>query len=153
VIKPVMTNSEIREHLLAQHRGLRGLMSLCEREAQRILGGETDSRHLLACILQLLDALERHNTSEEIALQPLLLDTDSYGPVRVDQMLDDHIAEHLWVHDLLRDAVEAEVPDRAAAVALEAMRRLRDHIALEENHFLNSRVLRDDIMPIDTSTG
>jgi hypothetical protein len=152
-MNPAMTNSEVRDYLLAEHRGLRGLMSLCEREAHRILAGENDSHHLLACILQLLDALERHNATEEAALQPLLLDTDSYGSVRVDMMLDDHIAEHLWLHDLLRDAVESEVPDRAANTALSAMHRLSDHMEREERHFLNSRVLRDDIMPIDTSTG
>jgi hypothetical protein len=147
------TCSEVLDNLLAEHAGLRGLMSLCETESRRILTGENSARHLLACVLQLVDAVESHNLSEEAALRPILLDTDSFGEVRVDQMMEDHVAEHMSLRQLLRQAVELEVPDRAARAVLDAMRLLRDHMEGEEAQFLNARVLRDDLMPIDTSCG
>ena len=147
------TSSELREQLLSEHAGLRRLMAICEQEARRILIGESSSRHLLACVLQLIHAVESHNFSEEEALRPVLLDTDSFGSVRVEQMMEDHIAEHVWLRQVMRDAVEQEVPDRAARAALDAMQLLRDHMDAEEQQFLNDRVLKDDLMPIDTSTG
>jgi hypothetical protein len=145
--------SEIRDRLLIDHGTLRGLMIPCEQEARRVMEAGTDSRHLLACILQLLDAVEGHNRAEEEALEPLLLDSDSFGSVRLDQMIEDHGGEHLDLRQALREAVEAEVPDRAARATLAAIARLREHLTREERQFLNVRVLKDDIMPIDTSSG
>jgi hemerythrin-like domain-containing protein len=146
-------NSDVRDQLLAEHAGLSRLMGVCEQEAERILTGEINARQLLACVLQLLDAVENHNQVEEEALRPLLLDTDSFGPVRIEQMIDDHIAEHMWLRQLLREAVEFEIPDRAARATINAMRLLRGRMKEEEAQFLNQDTLRDDLVAIDGSSG
>lgn len=147
------SNSAVRDRLLAEHRRLSALISPCEREARRVLDGAADSRHLLACLLQLLDAVESHNQGEEAVLGPILLDTDSYGGVRLGQMIEDHLIENLGLRQALGAAVEAEVPDRAARATLAAIALLRGRIQREERQFLNSRVVKDDIMPIDMSSG
>jgi hemerythrin-like domain-containing protein len=146
-------NSDVRDQLLAEHAGLSRLMGVCEQEAERILTGEINARQLLTCVLQLLDAVENHNQVEEEALRPLLLDTDSFGPVRIEQMIDDHIAEHMWLRQLLREAVEFEIPDRAARATINAMRLLRCRMKEEEAQFLNQDTLRDDVVAIDGSSG
>ncbi len=147
------TCRKVLDQLLAEHAGLRRLMNLCGREARRILSGEHSSRHLLACVLQLLDAVESHNRAEEDALRPLLLASDSFGPVRIQQMVEDHTAEHAWLRQVLRQAVELEVPDRAARAVRDAMQLIREHMNEEEAQFLNDRILRDDVIAIDASSG
>jgi hypothetical protein len=145
------TFSEVRDQLLAEHAGLRRLMALCEGEAKLILSGECSDRQLLTRVLQLVDAVESHNLHEEEALRPLLLDSDSFGPVRVEQMMEDHVTEHDWLRQSLREAAELEVPDRSARAVLAAMQLIREHMDEEEAQFLNDRVLRDDIVAIDAA--
>ncbi len=146
------TNTQLCDHLLTEHGELRALIGACERVAREILAGATTVRPLLARVVDLLEAVEEHNDSEEAALRPLLLEVDCFGQVRIDQMIDDHLAEHSWLRQILREAVEIEVPDRAARAALDAMQLLREHMSEEEAEFLNKRVLKDDLIPIDAST-
>lgn len=148
------SDSEACAKLLAEHERLRFLLMACEGEADRILGGrEITDRQLLAALLELLDAFEEHNREEESQLRPLLLDADSFGEVRVAEMVADHMQEHSALREALREAVEPAVPDRSAHAALDVVSRLRRHMDAEEAQFLNVRVLRDDIVSLDAFGG
>ena len=68
-------------------------------------------------------------------------------------MVADHMQEHAALREALRDAVEPTMPDRSARAALEVVSRLRRHMDAEEAHFLNERVLRDDLVSLDAFGG
>ena len=148
------SDSEACAKLLAEHERLRFLLLACEEEAGEILGGrETTGRRLLETLLELLDAFENHNREEESQLHPLLLAADSFGEVRVAEMVADHLQEHAALREALREVVGPGVPDRSARAALEVVCRLRHHLEAEEAQFLNQRVLRDDLVSLDAFGG
>ena len=148
------SDSEACAQLLSEHERLRFLLLACEGEAGEILSGrETTGRQLLETLLELLDAFEEHNREEESQLRPLLLAADSFGEVRVAQMIADHMQEHAALRQALREVIEPGVPDRSARAALEVVSRLRHHMDAEEAQFLNRRVLRDDIVSLDAFGG
>ena len=147
-------DSETCAKLLAEHERLRFLLLACEDEAGEILGDrETTGRRLVTTLLDLIDAFEDHNRDEESQLRPLLLDADSFGEVRVAEMVAAHLQEHAALREALRDAVDPGVPDRSARAALEVVSRLRRHMDAEEAQFLNERVLRDDLVSLDAFGG
>ncbi len=147
-------DSEVRAELLDQHEALRHLLTACDGAAERILAAhDTGGGHLLACLVQLLGEFQDHNEEEEVRLRPLLLAADSFGEVRVDRMVEDHLAEHAALRQALREAADMEVPDRAALATLELVSRLRSHLDAEERQFLNDRVLRDDLVAVDSFIG
>ena len=149
-----MTNEQVRAQLLAQHEHLLQIIAGCEEVATEIVGGREDGwRRLLGLVIELLEAFEQHNRDEESRLRPLLRELDSFGDVRVAQMLRDHVEEHDALRLALRAVADVEVPDRAARAALDMLERLRRHMAAEECHFLNDRTIKDDLVAVDMFTG
>jgi hypothetical protein len=144
---------EVLLQLLGEHAGLRALIRVCEAEARAVIASGAGPVPLLARVVELLEAVEAHNRAEEAVLRPLLLAGDSFGGVRVDDMVEAHAAEHTWLRQALREAAELQVADRAARVTLDVLRTLESHMNGEEAEFLNDRVLRDDLVTVDTSTG
>ena len=86
-------------------------------------------------------ALAAHNQLEETVLRPALSAADSFGEVRIDQMVDHHVAEH----DTLRGQLDRlRVGDLRVTIA-----SLRRHLEHEERTFLSPRVLRDDVVTVE----
>jgi len=137
--------------LLGQHRALRKLLDEaveCARakEAPR-------SPRLLEIVGQIAAEIEEHNRLEEEALGPILRGADAWGPERIAHMLDHHRAEHVAFVKELRRLTKATSAD-ATLVAIENLATaVRKHMDLEEREYLNSRVLRDDIVALDATGG
>src|SRR5262245_20053093 len=103
--------SQTLDILLDQHEALRGLMMRVETLIDASDDDEPVEVDLARAVTRLRMAFEAHNVFEESLLRPLLLDADSFGPVRIDRMIDEHVDEHRavrdglvpgWSHDGLR---------------------------------------------------
>jgi iron-sulfur cluster repair protein YtfE (RIC family) len=140
--------------LLKQHDWLRSLLSGVEVAATEAeYGGGPAMVALAVAIEQLGHALDEHNAAEEAMLDPLLREADVWGPDRVAQMIEHHRAEHAASREELRVLAGARVPELAAARVQRLSTRIRAHMDGEERDFLNSRVLRDDVVALDASGG
>jgi iron-sulfur cluster repair protein YtfE (RIC family) len=147
-------NREVLAELRQQHDDLRELLAACKAAADQVHEtGSREGRPLVRSATLLLEAMARHNLLEEHRLRPILLESDSFGEVRLSQMLEDHIAEHAAVAEGLRDVVLIEDPVRAACSIRACLNRLRNLLDREERQYLNDRVVRDDIVSIDPTSG
>jgi hemerythrin HHE cation binding domain-containing protein len=136
--------SKALHELQAQHDALRAIMDRCDELVAAFEAGEDTTVELTREVARLRVAFDAHNRFEEQLLRPVLLDVDAFGPVRVERMLEEHVGEHRAMRDQLAAGTVGELE---AVIAM-----LRAHLAAEERYFLSSRVLRDDVINVE-STG
>ncbi len=130
--------------LIAQHDSLRGMMDHCEDLADSLDGHpDADATPLTRALARLRLAFDAHNKFEEQLLRPVLLEHDAFGNVRVERMVDDHIHEHRAIRERLGFPATAALRD--------AIETLRAHLDAEERYLLTSRVLRDDLVSVESS--
>src|SRR5262249_35917672 len=132
------------DELLSQHNTLRELIQRCERLADELDRGRGAPTELMREVARLRIAFDAHNKFEEHLLRPILRDVDAFGAVRVQQMVEDHTNEHRLMRERLATTITGEL--RAT------LESLRAHLDTEERYFLSSRVLRDDLIVVE-STG
>lgn len=148
-----MKPSEIREELLSQHASLRGRLEAARLAVNGWAAGDVPRNVVRNDSASLADALRSHNMREERALGELILAVDAWGPQRLEIMNEAHVREH---HDLFEAllAVSLAQDPREGARELERLHaRLLDHMAREEETFLNASVLRDDAPANDAQEG
>jgi hypothetical protein len=129
--------------LMAQHDTLRKLIVRCEGLADQLDAGKGSPAELMREISRLRIAFDAHNKFEEHLLRPILRDMDAFGAVRVEQMVEDHTSEHRLMRERLNTSITGEL--RAVLASL------RSHLETEERYFLSSRVLRDDLITVESS--
>jgi hypothetical protein len=129
--------------LTAQHDALRGMMDRCEDLADELDAGRMGPTQLTREIARLRLAFDAHNRFEEQLLRPVLLATDSFGQVRVDRMVEEHVGEHR--------AMRMQLGSEATADLRAVIAHLRSHLDAEERYFLSSRVLRDDLVTLESA--
>jgi hypothetical protein len=127
--------------LLDQHDQLRILMTRCEQLADELDAGGGSPEALAREIVRLRLAFDHHNTSEEHQLRPILRDADSFGEVRIERMVAEHVEEHRAMRQRFTMGPTSELRDTLAA--------LRDHLATEERYFLSPRIVRDDVVVVE----
>jgi hemerythrin len=127
--------------LLEQHAELRRMVAECEDLIDRLDEGVDVSAALGHVVAKLRVAFEAHNKHEESLLRPVLIAADAFGPVRVDQMIDEHVREHR--------AVRATLDDLSADTLQQTLRALITHLEAEERYFLSSKVLHDDLIIVE----
>jgi iron-sulfur cluster repair protein YtfE (RIC family) len=137
-----LPSGALRE-LLDQHAELRRYVEECEALMDHFEDGEPVAGDLAKAVAKLRIAFEAHNKYEESILRPVLIAADAFGPVRVDQMVEEHIREHRAVKATLGEATVASLRETFAA--------LRKHLGEEERYFLSSKVLRDDLVTVESS--
>lgn len=137
------TPSRALAELAAQHEVLRGMMARCEELADELDAGRVDPMQLTREVAKLRLAFDSHNKFEEELLRPVLLAGDSFGEVRVDRMVEDHVGEHR--------AMRRQLGSPATADLRAVIESLREHLETEERYFLSARVLRDDIVTVEGS--
>ena len=148
-----MTPSELRDELLSQHTSLRNRVEAARLTVDRWARGETPRDRVRDELAGLGDALRGHNMREEAALRELIGSVDAWGPTRVEIMEEGHVREHSALFEALLAVSEACEPTEATR-AIERLRtRLFEHMAREEETFLNASVLRDDDVAIDAYGG
>lgn len=149
-----MTNIEILNLLLDQHAELRRQMDSCEQAMDQAATMPQVSRAQLAVrVAELSRMLAEHNAIEERLLEPVLVDSDSFGEVRADLMNEQHRSEHRSMLSALEAAVSHDDFDDAMASVRAIVAELRQHMQHEERYYLNRRVVRDDIVSVDSMGG
>jgi hypothetical protein len=148
-----ITPSEIRDELLSQHASLRGRLEAVRVAVARGANGEVSQAQVRGELVGLFEALRTHNTLEERSLRDLVRVVDAWGQARVDIMVEAHVREH-------RDLCDAALAVGMAENATDGVKafdrfctHLLEHMAREEEAFLNASVLRDDEVAIDAQEG
>jgi len=136
------TPSKVLEQLIAQHDELRALMDRCEELADRLDAGEGNPLALTREIARLRLAFDAHNKFEEQLLRPVLHEIDAFGDVRIDRMFSEHVDEHRSMRQQLGDPTT-----NALRGVIDS---LRVHLQAEERYFLSSKVLRDDVVSVES---
>jgi hypothetical protein len=129
--------------LAAQHAALRGMMDRCDELADELDAGRMGPTQLTREVSRLRLAFDAHNRFEEQLLRPVLLGTDSFGEVRLERMVEEHVGEHRAIRVGLGSGATAEL---RAVVA-----NLRAHLDAEERYFLTAKVLRDDLVTLESA--
>ena len=129
--------------LAAQHDALRGMMDRCEELADELDAGRMGPTQLTREVARLRLAFDAHNRFEEQLLRPVLLATDSFGEARVERMFDEHVGEHR--------AIRGQLGSEATADLRAVVATLRAHLDAEERYFLSARVLRDDVVTVESA--
>jgi Hemerythrin HHE cation binding domain len=138
-----MTPSEIREELLSQHASLRGRLHAARLSVARWARGEAPRILIRTALAELGEALRSHNANEESSLRALILVGDAWGPARVEIMDQGHVDEHAALCDALLSVEYAESPSAGAEQFERFYKRILEHMAREEETFLNAEVVRD----------
>jgi len=140
----VTNPSKLLKTLIEQHHTLRDMMDRCEALADELDAGRGDAGELTREVAKLRIAFDTHNKFEEQLLRPVLREIDAFGEVRVERMFGSHVDEHRAMRLQLGDG-----PTNALRGAIDS---LRVHLEAEERYFLSSKVLRDDLVTLE-STG
>jgi hypothetical protein len=142
-----MIPSELRDELLAQHESLRGHIEATCLAARRWADSEVPQSHVRDELARLTDALLNHNRLEERTLPALIGSVEAWGRERMAIMSEAHVREHHEVFEAIF-ALTYEQDARECVAALVRLRaRLLEHMAREEESFLNASVLRDKERP------
>lgn len=142
-----MKASEARLLLLKQHRDLEAQLDECERLARGTLHGAVPVAELQERLSTLAGALREHNVEEELHLRPLLQESDAWGPLRVERMIEEHVREHSELRDAFEELARAPLGiDERARRVIDAVCFLRSHIVEEESEFLTPELIRDDVI-------
>ncbi len=135
--------SRVLAELKHQHEALRQMMDQCEQLADDLDRGGAQATDLTRAVAKLRLAFDAHNKFEEELLRPVLRELDAFGAVRVEQMIADHVDEHR----AMRRHLEGPTAELRATLY-----ELRAHLAAEERYFLSSRVLRDDLVTVESGS-
>lgn len=141
---PPYPPSRALAELAAQHAALRGMMDRCDELADELDAGRMGPVQLTREVARLRLAFDAHNRFEEQLLRPVLLGTDSFGEVRVERMFDEHVGEHR--------EIRAQLGSNATADLRAVIANLRAHLDAEERYFLSARVLRDDLITVESGS-
>lgn len=134
--------SKLLTELLKQHQSLRAMIDACDKLADELESGQGDPTALTREVAKLRLAFDAHNRFEEQLLRPVLREIDAFGDVRIDRMIADHLGEHR--------AVREHLGEGPVAVLRAALDHLRVHLQAEERYFLSSKVLRDDLVTVES---
>ena len=135
--------SRALSELKAQHDALRGMMDRCEELANELDAGRMGPLQLTREVERLRLAFGAHNTFEEQLLRPVLIGNDAFAEVRIDRMVEDHVGEHRAMH--------ASLANTETMALRESIAMLRAHLDAEERYLLSSRVLRDDLVSLEST--
>ncbi len=132
-----MDRDAARAKLMSQHDGIRAWLARCSSLAHGFLSGVPIANELDVALTQLRTEFEAHNSTESELVGQLLHGLVGRGPLLLDRMLEEHLAEH------------AEFWDKLSGTAREVASRIDDlveeleaHMAAEERTFLSPLVLR-----------
>ena len=136
------TPSKLLAELMQQHDGLRAIMDRCEELADQLDVGKGDPGALAREVAKLRVAFDSHNKFEEQLLRPVLREMDAFGDVRIERMYNDHVNEHR--------TMRVQLGDGTTNALRGAIDSLRVHLQAEERYFLSSKVLRDDLVSLES---
>jgi hypothetical protein len=147
-----MEPSELREHILADHRMLRGAAARLGELVQRC-DCTAPTRPTCASIAGLLDLVRVHLEEEDAALGPVLQHIDPWGPVRAAHLQERRLAERERMSEMLARLAHPLDDGPLRAHVLAFVEWLDGELTIEEQEELSERLLGDDPILDDTFTG
>ncbi len=132
-----MDGDAARAKLMSQHQGIRTRLDRCTRLAHDVLAGVPIANELDVALSQLRNEFVAHNVTETALVRQLLRGLVDRGPLLIDRMLEEHLAEHAEFWEKL-SGTASEVASRIDDLVEE----LEAHMAAEERTFLSPLVLR-----------
>ena len=150
-----MTPAETREWVLKDHQTLRRLLEELEELAQQVHEGD---RRLVGPLRleaeRFMHRFEDHTRWEDQHLRPALAEADAWGQERAARLDHDHDEQRQLLHDALeRLRDQARPPVQVARGVLDLVALIRTDMEQEERDLLDPRILRDDVVSIDTEAG
>ncbi len=145
--------SQVRERILAQHRDIRAMLDQLDEGVEKLGSGEEGQDEWLHRAVDALgQVLEWHMRVEEKYLVPMVQEADGFGPVRAERLLEDHRQQTVELRALLKDVSTSVGPDLADRVN-HLVGIIREDMEYEEKHYVNDRLLRDDLVRADAFGG
>ena len=135
-----MDGDAARAKLMSQHVGIRAQLDHCTRLAHGLLAGLPIAYELDVALSQLRGEFAEHNATETVLVRELLHGLADRGPLLIDRMLEEHLAEHAEFWEKL-SGTTSEVASRIDDLVEE----LEAHMAAEERTFLSPLVLRSEL--------
>lgn len=150
-----MEPSEVRRRVLADHERLRRDVEQIESFAKEILEGlRMPISALLAEAKDLVARLRAHMHWEESYLLPALREADAWGAERAEHLVRDHREQRDRLDFIVACLDDSTRPAKLVAQdVVHLVDLLREDMLVEEQEFLDERVLRDDIVAIAVETG
>lgn len=150
-----MKPAEIREWVMKDHQSLRALLGDLEDLARKVRDGD---RRLLGPLRleaeRFLHRFEDHTRWEDQHLRPALLEADAWGKERVSRLDHDHKEQRELLEDSLERLRDAERPPvLVARGVLDLIELIATDMGEEERDLLDPRILRDDVISIDSEAG
>lgn len=139
--------SAIRAQIRDEHADLLELLDIVEQIAQRVHRGDAALEAALreACRV-FVGRTEAVLALEQRILAPALRDVDAWGRLRAADLARVHAEEHALIRSV---ETETENPGvaaaRFAADVIDVTARIREALGYEARHFLNGRLLRDEL--------
>jgi hypothetical protein len=149
-----MRPSVVRSRILSDHENLRRDLERIEALVAEIRVERMPVASLRVDVQALVAWLHAHMHWEEAYLLPALRDADAWGAERADQLTRDHREQRELLEFLNRRAEDEAHPAALLVRDVEHLiALLREDIRHEEAELLDERVLRDDVIAIDVTTG
>lgn len=145
--------SEIRRKVLSQHREIESMLSELETGAERLELGHEVGEQVKRAAFALRGILELHLTFEETHMVPAITEADGFGPERARHIHAEHAEQRVQLDLLVHAILDAKSPAEIREGVTKLASMLRDDIEEEEAHYVNEKLLRDDLMPTDTFGG
>jgi len=143
-----MPPSQVREVMRAEHVNIRQLLERAEDQAREVLtdtGGEREVHALRDAARQLYTSLSAHIDLENRVLAPALQQTDAWGPMRAQQLIQGHIEQTRALEGALLELDDLAQPAFALAAHVEGLVMLiKNDLEAEEESLLGADLLRDD---------
>lgn len=156
--KGCLQPEEVLEIIKGEHANLRRLLQRLESDATRLLASPVPNPHARRATrdlaLSLCAAMAEHVQLENQILLPVLRGTDAWGPVRAEQLFDEHAQQLLFLSAYTDMLASDDMSCQAIAVASwRLVRTLREDMASEEGGVLAGGLELNDGIHTDTETG
>ncbi|MGH0034964.1 MAG: hemerythrin domain-containing protein [Myxococcota bacterium] len=149
-----MLPSEVRAKILEDHRRIRRELDALEARAAAGEAGAVEPDALRTLGESFLELLETHMRWEDEHLASALRDADSWGAEREKRLVREHAEQRAEMKALLERLHDPERDAEKLAADLQSLAQwLRRDMEGEEKETLDPKVLRDDVVTIDTSSG
>ena len=145
--------SEVREHVLAQHREIEQILIELEAGATKLSAGHPEEENIKRAATALRGILDMHMAYEEQHLVPAVRETDGFGPARADHILQEHASQRKILDEMVQSISSADSSEQLVDGVRRLATALRDDIRDEECNYVNAHLLHDDLIPPDTFSG
>ena len=150
-----MRPSEVRQRILNDHQLIEIMVSEIRDLALRIQAGEGDlAGKLRERGRNLYERFCQHIDLEDVILIDALLDADTWGEERAEELRNEHEEQREVLTYLLERLLDANQPQILMVNdLLNFAAWLRDDMRHEEETLLHEDLLRDDVVGIDVNSG